>query len=99
MPRPQNASAFISSRRSAMRVARGVAAGAVLLTSCGESPPAFGTNRKPLRQHAYVWQRDWNEAVQSAVAKHGQEFSGLAVLGAQVSWEKGGVKYVRPPVN
>ena len=99
MPRPQNASAFPVSRRFAMRFARAVAAGAMLLNSCGDSPPAPRTAGKPLLQHAYVWQRDWNGAVRGAVAEHGHEFSGLAVLGAQVSWERDRVNYVRPPVN
>ena len=94
MPRPQIASACNESLRFAMGIA-----GIALLTGCGDSPPAPRTAGKPLRQHAYVWQRDWNGAVRGAVAEHGHEFSGLAVLGAQVSWERDRVKYVRPPVN
>ena len=82
----------------ARRIAWIGVAGAGLLSGCDDARPAKGTPQ-PLRQRAYVWQRDWNESVCAAVAEHGGEFSGLAVLGAQVSWELGDVKFVRPPVD
>ena len=70
----------------------------VLFSGCsGKAPPE--STAKPLRQHAYVWQRDWNEAVRAAVMEHSRDFAGVGVLGAQLSWESGSVKFVRPPVD
>jgi hypothetical protein len=61
----------------------------VLLSGCsGKTPPE--NTAKPLRQHAYVWQRDCIEAVREAVMEHSRDFAELEVLGAQVSWESGG---------
>lgn len=49
--------------------------------ACGP-PPVSG----PLRQEAYVWQRDWNPSVRAAVARSGGSagFAGLTLLAAQV---------------
>ena len=42
----------------------------------------------PLSQQAYVWQRAWTDPVRNALEQHGQEFSRIVILAAQVSWEK-----------
>jgi hypothetical protein len=66
----------------------------VLLSGCsGKAPPE--NTAKPLRQHAYVWQRDWKEAVRTSVMEYSRNFAGLGVPGAQLSWESGSLKFVR----
>jgi hypothetical protein len=40
-----------------------------------------------LRQEAYVWQRAWSQPVREAVAQHATNFSALALLKAEVSWQ------------
>lgn len=56
---------------------------AALLAGAACSPP---TVSGPLRQEAYVWQRDWSPPVRAAVAGSAAAygFSGLTVLAAQV---------------
>ena len=81
------------------RIALAGVAVSALLSGCNDAPPPPASTRQPLRQHAYVWQRDWNDAVRAAIATHGREFAGLAVLGSQMSWEGREAKYVRPTVD
>jgi len=47
--------------------------------ACHEEPPIHG----PLRQEAYVWQREWNPAVRESVAQ-ATDLAGLVVLAAEV---------------
>jgi hypothetical protein len=56
---------------------------ALLAAAAGCGPPPVSG---PLRQEAYVWQRDWNPAVRAAVARTGGPagFAGLTLLAAQV---------------
>ena len=98
MPVLLNAPDLTGPRGFVRRIALAGLLGSALLNGCSDAPPAKSTMR-PLSHHAYVWQRDWNEALRSAIAEHGGEFAGLVVLGAQVSWESGNVKFVRPPVD
>ena len=78
----------------------GLLALAACLSSC-EKPPssAPATAAGPMPQFAYVWQREWTDAVRAAVSEHAGDFAGMAVLGAQLSWENGVQKTVRPPVD
>jgi len=39
-----------------------------------------------LPQEAYVWQRVWNEPVVEAITNHGEAFSNLVVLRAEIVW-------------
>jgi len=48
---------------------------------CGEVP-ASG----PLRQEAYVWQRDWNPSVRDAVLRRAPRFDAITVLAAEMTW-------------
>lgn len=53
----------------------------------------------PLRQDAYVWQRDWSESVIGAVREHAPNFSELIVLSVEVSWTRGRPQVVRVPLD
>jgi hypothetical protein len=53
----------------------------------------------PLAQEAYVWQRAWTDSVRTAVEQHGAEFSGLVVLQAEITWEKGRPRIHRVPLD
>src|SRR5436190_13255421 len=70
-----------------------------LLSGCGgreQTVPAPARRiTGVIPQSAYVWQRDWNEAVRAAVKEHGRDFRSLAVLGAQLS----GGNAVRPRID
>ena len=54
---------------------------------------------RPLARQAYVWQRAWNEAVRDAIQEHQGSFSGLAVLGAEVTWRQKTPRAVRVPID
>jgi hypothetical protein len=47
-----------------------------------------------LTQGVYVWQRDWNEPVRTAVAAHAGQFQEVVALTAEVSWQQGQPKVV-----
>jgi hypothetical protein len=53
----------------------------------------------PLPQDVYVWQRAWNETVQSAIRNHGEAFGELVVLSAEVHWKNGMPEIVAIPVD
>ncbi|HEX2750184.1 MAG TPA: DUF3142 domain-containing protein [Verrucomicrobiales bacterium] len=75
------------------------------LSGCGERQEPRRTELPvvsgPLSHSAYIWQRDWNEAVRTAVVEHGAAFGELSVLGAQIMWRNGSAapEVVRPGVN
>jgi hypothetical protein len=77
----------------------------LLLPSCGDpkrpSTPKAATVSGPLSHSAYIWQRDWNDAVRGAVVEHGNAFAELSVLGAQLAWKTGSTapEVVRPNVH
>jgi len=54
---------------------------------------------RPLARQAYVWQRTWTEPVRDAIQEHQSSFSGLAVLGAEVSWRDKVPQAVRMPID
>ncbi|EEF61971.1 DUF3142 domain-containing protein [Pedosphaera parvula] len=54
---------------------------------------------KPLSQEVYVWQRAWNDPVQKAIQQHSQEFTGMVVLNAEVTWRKGNPQLTRVPLD
>lgn len=45
------------------------------------------TNGK-MNQEAYIWQRDWTPSVTSSFLQQGKKFSGIAILAAEISWNK-----------
>jgi len=53
----------------------------------------------PLPQEVYVWQRAWTPAVHDAVAAHAGDFDAVAVLGAEVGWERGRREVARAEVD
>lgn len=53
----------------------------------------------PLRQEAYVWQRNWTPAVDEAVGEHGRRFAALPVLAAEVVFAEGRPKLTRVAVD
>lgn len=53
----------------------------------------------PLNHEAYVWQRQWDESVQSAVEGVGEEFQGLVALAAEVSFQGGEARIVQVPIE
>ena len=59
--------------------------------------PGVGLARElpALRQDAYVWQRDWTDAVTNAVVSLGGHFGELIALQAEVSWEQGSPRCAR----
>ena len=52
-----------------------------------------------LPQSAYVWQRQWNPALLSAVNRAGSNFASLCVLAAEIGWERKQPVVVRVPVD
>ena len=66
-----------------------------LLASCGER----GRSTEPLRQWAYVWQREWTPAVSAAIRQAAPKLDGFVVLGAEVAWKDGKPHVLRPPVD
>ncbi len=64
------------------------------LAACHEEPPVHG----PLRQEAYVWQRDWSPAVREAVGQ-AKDFSSLVVLAAEVDLSQRAPRVVRVPLD
>jgi hypothetical protein len=63
--------------------------------SGSQSPQATG----PLTHEAYVWQRAWTAPVRDAIAQHASQFSGLTVLGAEVSWKGKQPQLIRVPLD
>lgn len=55
----------------------------LLLAGCAKEPAS------PLRQRAYVWQREWTPAVSAATAQAAPKLDGLVVFGVDVSWREG----------
>ena len=41
-----------------------------------------------MNQEVYLWQRDWTPSVTSTLLQHSENFSGIAVLAAEISWKK-----------
>lgn len=83
-----------------------VLAAVIPLSGCREQKMQNAARSSgPLDQRAYIWQRDWNAAVRRAIDQHGQEFAGLAVLGAQLEWPEikaggaPGARVVRPRID
>jgi hypothetical protein len=62
--------------------------------SCTPMPRAAG----PLRHEAYVWQRDWNDGVQAAVAEGAVRMDGLTLLAAEVEWRADRPEVLRFPL-
>jgi Protein of unknown function (DUF3142) len=58
-----------------------------------------GRRPAPLRQRAYIWQRDWTPAVSAAVRQAGPHLDGFLVLGAEVAWKDGTPHVLRPRVD
>jgi Protein of unknown function (DUF3142) len=63
------------------------------------SESVFSDAIKPWLQQAYVWQRDWTPAVREAIAIHANQFNGLVVLNAEVTWSGHQPKLVRVPLD
>ncbi|MEI8108018.1 MAG: DUF3142 domain-containing protein [Verrucomicrobiota bacterium] len=66
-----------------------------LLASCGDS----GRSTTPLRQWAYVWQREWTPAVSASIRQAASKLDGFVVLGAEIAWKDGTARVLRPPVD
>src|SRR5262249_19752609 len=67
---------------------------AVPLAACREEPPVHG----PLRQEAYVWQREWSPAVQEAIGQ-AKDLAGLTVLAAEVDLRQRSPSVIRIPLD
>lgn len=52
-----------------------------------------------LPHSAYVWQRNWNEAVRDAVLEHSSGFSETVVLKSEVSWNEKTPRVIQVPVD
>lgn len=48
----------------------------------------------PVDHSVYVWQRYWNEPVQTAVRNAANEVSGFVILGGEISWDAGEMKFI-----
>ncbi len=57
------------------------------------------TRSEGLTQEAYVWQRQWNSNVATAVLGPGTHFNSLVPLTVQVDWNGGQPSVVRVPVD
>lgn len=53
----------------------------------------------PLFQDAYVWQRNWNQAVPNAILQHGSNFEIVIALNAEVSWRAKRPEIVQVPLD
>ncbi|HUT51895.1 MAG TPA: DUF3142 domain-containing protein [bacterium] len=53
----------------------------------------------PISQEVYVWQRSWDGAVQESINMMPSQVSGLAVLAAEISWDKGRLRSVMVPCD
>ena len=66
--------------------------------SAASENPSLQTS-SPLTHEAYVWQRAWTEPVRDAITQHASRFSGLTVLGAEVSWKDKQPQVIRVPLD
>jgi Protein of unknown function (DUF3142) len=57
------------------------------------------TSAQPIKQEAYVWQRDWSPAVKQAIREHSGEFSRLVYLSAEVTWKQKQPQMIRVPMD
>ena len=64
------------------------------LAACREEPPVHG----PLRQEAYVWQREWSPAVRDSIAQ-ARDLAGLVVLAAEVDFRQRAPHVLRIPLD
>ena len=64
------------------------------LAACDEEPPVHG----PLRQEAYVWQREWSPTVRDSIAQ-ARDLAGLVVLAAEVDFRQGAPRTIRFPLD
>ena len=63
------------------------------LTGC--RPSASG----PLRQRAYLWQRDWTPAVADALDEIERRMDGAVILGAEIIWSDAGPEARRASID
>ena len=61
---------------------------AICLALVGCDAPQRATD--PLRQRAYLWQRDWTPAVVDAVVEIERRMDGVVILGAEILWNANG---------
>jgi hypothetical protein len=52
-----------------------------------------------LPQDVYLWQRAWTEPVLKSLAEHGESFTTIVVLNAEVTWNGGKPQLVQIPIN
>ncbi len=64
------------------------------LAACQQEPPAHG----PLRQEAYVWQREWNPAVRESIGQ-AKDLAGLTVLAAEIDLRPRTPSTIRVPLD
>lgn len=64
-----------------------MAVGAPLMWLIGSPVARRATG--PMRQEAYIWQRDWDDAVRQAITDRDGRIAQLTVLAAEVSWRQG----------
>ena len=62
-------------------------------------PCGAGAGEPPLAQEVYVWQRAWTPPVKTALRQHGETFSNVVALAAEVSWPQGRPQIVRVPLD
>jgi len=68
---------------------------AALTHGCARTERVSG----PLRQEIFIWQRVWNEQVESALANARNSAAGFAVLAAEIDLRQGAPKIFRPNIN
>jgi len=71
----------------------------LFLGACFLTAPAVSDFEGELPHEVYVWQRRWNGDVAAAVRRCGPRVAGFAVLAAEVSWQGGRPKTVRPAIR
>src|SRR5947208_1537690 len=76
--------------------ARWAVAVATALSSCDHRPANMAA---PLPQEIFVWQRVWNEPVESALAKARGSVAGFAVLAAEIDLREREPRIFRPNIN
>lgn len=80
-------------------IARCIPLGGICLLLLLAFHPDTSPRHAPLRQRAYIWQREWTPEVSAAVRQAGPHLDGFIVLAAEVAWKDGAPKVLRPAVD
>ena len=72
---------------------------AALIYLLGDFNAPVERSSLPLSHQVYVWQRDWDETLSSAVHRASPQTLCFVVLAAEISWESGQAKVVSVPID